>query len=241
MNLTLRRFQISKTGTHRDSKGAKHLFTSERLENAAERYSRRIKDGGNRAPLFIGHPDRENGSRAQSKALGLVNGLEFQDGKLYATAYLTDELLSLVRRGTYKHVSAGFTGQELELDHIAFLNNPAVKGMEALDFSEQDGLIMFAAPLAAEFHTDRAELNAAPAAVDFASDPDAWHAAALSYQQKHGVSYEAAARSVIREQAASANFSESSNAHHEAALAYQAAHQCTYEEAARRTAGRFCF
>ena len=144
MNLEIKRFQISKVGTHTDSGGAKHFFSSEKLQAVADEYNRRKAAKGKSAPLFIGHPSM---LKTPPKPLGLVTELTFSDGKLYAEAYSTDELTDLIRRGVYKHCLAGFDllkGGGLKLNHVAFLNNPAVKGMDALEFDAgQAGYITF--------------------------------------------------------------------------------------------------
>lgn len=144
MNLEIKRFQISKVGTHTDSRGAKHFFSSEKLQAVADEYNRRKAAKGKSAPLFIGHPSM---LKTPPKPLGLVTELTFSDGKLYAEAYSTDELTDLIRRGVYKHCLASFDllkGGGLKLNHVAFLNNPAVKGMDALEFDAgQAGYITF--------------------------------------------------------------------------------------------------
>lgn len=144
MNLEIKRFQISRIGTHTDSCGFKHVFTSDKLQAVVDEYNRRKEAKGKSAPLFIGHPAAQ---KLPPKPLGLVDKLEFSDGKLYAEAYSTDELTDLIRRGVYKHCSAGFDllkGGGLKLNHVAFLNHPAVKGMDALDFDAgQAGYITF--------------------------------------------------------------------------------------------------
>lgn len=182
MNLTLRRFQISRVGTHTSSTGSKYHFSEEMLRNCANEFNQRASKGESRAPLFIGHP-AQTGKRSP---LGFVKQLDFEHGKLYATAYITDQLRDLVRGKVYKAVSAGFhaLGNSLKLDHIAFLNNPAVKGMEALNFSEQGNLIMFSQSLTA----------------DFQGDHHALHAAASEHQAKFGGNYVAAVHACLREQ-----------------------------------------
>ena len=138
MNLELKRFQLSRIGNHRDSNGRMHHFTNELLQDVADEFNRRPKgeNNPNPAPLYIGHPAQ---CKTPPEPLGIVSKLEFTDGKLYALAYATAELVDLIRRGIYRHVSAGFDRMKyggIRLNHIAFLNNPAVKGMEALNFAE---------------------------------------------------------------------------------------------------------
>lgn len=137
MNLSLKRFQIFRVGTHRDSKGRRRQFSAQMLKDIADEHNSRTNG---RAALFIGHGEyREIGKFPKGlKPLGLVHELEFDGKNLYANAFITAELLSMVRKGMYRHVSAGFDPfpSGLKLNHIAFLNNPAVKGMEPLNFSE---------------------------------------------------------------------------------------------------------
>lgn len=222
MNLTLRRFQISRVGTHTSSMGSKHHFSEDILRNCADEFNQRTSKGESRAPLFIGHP-AQTGKR---NPLGFVKQLEFKHGKLYATAYVTDHLRDLVRGKVYKAVSAGFhaLGDSLKLDHIAFLNNPAVKGMEALNFSEQGNLIMFSQDLTMDFQGDRHAL----------------HAAATEHQAKFGGDYAEAVRACLREQqyaefaeAAAQDGNESimaSHVLHKQILESQAKFGGTYEE-----------
>lgn len=137
--------------------------------------------------VYIGHP-QQTGKR---EPLGIVHKLELENGKLYATAYITDTLLDLVRRKVYKAVSAGFlvVGNNLKLDHIAFLNIPAVKGMEPLNFSEEGNVIMFSETVTIETPT-----------TDFLNDSHALHAAAIAYQAQHGGEYVEAVRACLRQQ-----------------------------------------
>ena len=101
MNLELKRFQLSRIGNHRDSNGRMHHFSDELLQDVADEFNRRPKDGdtSNFAPLYIGHPAQ---CKTPPKPLGIVSKLEFSDGKLYALAYATAELVNLVRRGIYR-------------------------------------------------------------------------------------------------------------------------------------------
>lgn len=210
MNLELKRFQISRVGTHKSSMGSKHYFSEDALKNCVNEFNQRKSKGETRAPLFIGHP-AETGRR---DPLGLVDKLELENGKLYATAYIDDTLLGLVRRGTYKKVSAGFhaLGDKLKLDHVAFVNNPAVKGMEALNFSEKDGLIMFSEPFTTDFSEDR----------------NALHAAALAYQATYKCDYEQAVHACLQQQAHDFSEPESTALHYEI-LDRQAKFGGTYE------------
>ena len=121
MNLELKRFQLSRIGNHRDSNGIMHHFTNELLQDVADEFNRRPKgeNNPNPAPLYIGHPAQ---CKTPPEPLGIVSKLEFTDGKLYALAYATAELVNLIRRGIYRHVSAGFDRMKyggIRLNHIA--------------------------------------------------------------------------------------------------------------------------
>ncbi|MCQ9327133.1 hypothetical protein [Neisseria dentiae] len=175
MNLTLKRFQISRTGKHRDSNGNEHIFTPETLQNVAGEYNARHRKA---APLYIGHPAVKNGTeRTTAEPLGIVSGLEFENGNLYANAYVSDKLLNLVRSRTYHAVSAGFDKIRglLSLNHIAFLNNPAIKDMQPLNFSDgQAGFLTFVS-----------DINFSEAAPAFANESQKLDFLARQYQRQH--------------------------------------------------------
>lgn len=230
MNLTLKRFQISRVGAHRDSRGHTRHLTEEKLRAVADEYNRRREHGQDRAPLFIDHP--QEGKRHEKEPLGLADRLELAGGKLYATAYVTDKLLRLVKDKTYRAVSAGFDllkGGDLRLNHIAFLNNPAIKDMEALNFSESEsGIMEFSQPI--EFENAHAHRSA--------------HQRVCAYAEMHGVSYERAAH-IVMNSTEHAYFSGSPkprpkasvadrSAHlHKLAVDYQKRHGGSYESAVR--------
>ena len=79
MNLSLKRFQIFRVGTHQDSKGRRRQFSAQMLKDIADEHNSRTNG---RAALFIGHGEyREIGKFPKGlKPLGLVHELEF-DGK----------------------------------------------------------------------------------------------------------------------------------------------------------------
>ena len=101
-----------------------------------------------RAPLVLGHPTYDK------PEYGEVDSLFVSGNVLYAQANVSDELVTMVRAGTYKNISAGFlsptnpanpTPHTHYLRHVGFLGAmlPAVKGLAALNFTEQSGCVNF--------------------------------------------------------------------------------------------------
>lgn len=96
------------------------------------------------APLVLGHPsDNQPG-------FGEVNVLVEKNGNLYAQAAVSDSLVTLVRAGRYRYVSAAFyppyapnnpRPDSYYLRHVGFLGAmpPAIKGMTPPEFSERCG------------------------------------------------------------------------------------------------------
>lgn len=125
-------FKIFKTGTFTDMAGKVHSFSMRDLEQTALFYTNQKP----KAPLVLGHP-ADNGP-----ALGTVLKLSTQGDAMFAEADVSEELVSLVRSGQYKHVSASFFASGLpgvwSLRHVGMLGAmpPAVKGMGALEFGE---------------------------------------------------------------------------------------------------------
>ncbi|QEY23819.1 hypothetical protein [Neisseria animalis] len=227
MSLTLKRFQIFESGTHRDNNGRTAVYPESLLQKTVEEYNQRKgKGAGDTAPLYIGHPPPN--ARRSFKPLGFVERLEYANGKIFAHAYVTPELFGKVKSGALRAVSAGFTKMKnFVLDHVAFLNNPSLKNMEALNFSENaeaDYLIF-----TREF-------------IDF-SEPQNDHERVTAYAALHGVSYEQAAHMVLGGGslvAGISDFSESGSpqegeAHklHRLAQAYQRQYGGSYENAVR--------
>jgi hypothetical protein len=132
----IRGFQCFAAGTHTDSAGTTITFTARNLEQIAEDYDPAAAS----APLVLGHP------KGDAEELGHVAGLVAHGGKLFALAEVSDALISAVRAGRYRNVSASFytpgsagnpVGPRYYLRHIGFLGAtpPAVKGMAPLDFA----------------------------------------------------------------------------------------------------------
>lgn len=146
--MTVRAIQIFRTGKHVDARGNGVEVDERLLLSVALSYDPDKRS----APLVLGHP--ENDRPAYGKVLGLVA----QDQALFAIANVSEALLGLVRANHYKHVSASFMTPGAPgnpkpashyLKHVGFLGAvaPAVKGMQALDFSADDfsgGVVSFA-------------------------------------------------------------------------------------------------
>ncbi len=131
-------FQIFRAGQHKDMSGAVVSMSRSQLQSIARAYNTSLYS----APLQIGH------ARSPApRSYGTVQRLDMLGDKLYATASVNDELVALVRDGSYRNRSASFmkpdapgnpTPGAYYLDHVAFLGAqpPAVKGMDPLNFSE---------------------------------------------------------------------------------------------------------
>ncbi len=93
------------------------------------------------APLYLGHP------KDAAPTYGDVTKVFTKGDNLYCMAEVSDDLISMVRAGHYKHVSASFFGPlspgnpvpgAFYLQHVGFLGGvpPAVRGMDPLAFAE---------------------------------------------------------------------------------------------------------
>ena len=101
------------------------------------------------APLVIGHP------KTDAPAYGWVGGLHADGGVLSADfAQMDDDFVGLVQSGRYKKVSASFYPPDSPsnpkpgswyLRHVGFLGAqpPAVKGLSAINFAEDDVYVEF--------------------------------------------------------------------------------------------------
>jgi hypothetical protein len=124
-------FECFKVGDHTTMAGTAMTWTGRDLEAVCLNYQCRAE----RAPLVLGHP------ASNGPAFGEVSELFTRRGRLYAVAKVGQQLLSLVREGRFKHVSAAFERVSGRagwcLRHIGFLGAvpPAVKGLAPLAFA----------------------------------------------------------------------------------------------------------
>lgn len=151
-NSMTRTINIFRTGSFTAMQGRTLSYSERDLDAMAAAYNSAAKGGRYSAPLCIGHP------ASNKPAYGHVNALTSRKGRLYATVTPDSSLFSLVRGKNYKKVSAAFyppghknnsTPGAWLLRHIGFLGAmpPAVKGLEALTFSESFDLpLLFAGP-----------------------------------------------------------------------------------------------
>lgn len=196
--------EIFRRGCHVSMAGAPLCFSDKDLQATADAYRPERRS----APLVLGHPSDD------APAYGQVQRLEYRDGSLYVTPeVVSDDLVSLVRGGHFKKVSASFlspwsadnpTPGAFYLRHVGFLGAmpPAVKGMADARFCEsvQPRALALASPV------DVAGCGTLCGAVAFVA-PAGWgvdqerlalHRRALSFQEAHGVGYREAVLELTR-------------------------------------------
>lgn len=138
-------FEIFKSGTRTDNNGRTVTITDADVAQAAAAYDPKLHE----APLVIGHP------KTDAPAYGWVGGLHADGGVLSADfAQMDDDFVGLVQSGRYKKVSASFYPPDSPsnpkpgswyLRHVGFLGAqpPAVKGLSAINFAEDDVYVEF--------------------------------------------------------------------------------------------------
>ena len=138
-------FEIFKSGTRTDNNGRTVTITDADVAQAATAYDPKLHE----APLVIGHP------KTDAPAYGWVGGLHADGGVLSADfAQMDDDFVGLVQSGRYKKVSASFYPPDSPsnpkpgswyLRHVGFLGAqpPAVKGLSAINFAEDDVYVEF--------------------------------------------------------------------------------------------------
>lgn len=122
-------------------------FSDERLAAAVGNYNPSIHE----SPIVVGHP------KTDDPAFGWVKALEFKEGQIYAVPdpdQLNEDFEEMVKKGSFKKVSASWylpdspnnpVPGELYLRHVGFLGAqaPAIKGLENIQFSEEQDTIEF--------------------------------------------------------------------------------------------------
>lgn len=188
---------IFKSGRHTAMSGQALQFSDTDLHKSAIVYNPKV----HAAPLVLGHPATD------APAYGQVLGLKAQGSLLYADVDASDELVGLVRKGSYIRVSASFYSPQAPnnptpgayyLRHVGFLGAtpPAVKGLEPPSFAaSRSGALCFSegAPLPPNF-TGALPTSGGPIP-NHSEDPEGFNAAvlavmkvnpALTYQQALG-------------------------------------------------------
>lgn len=125
-------FQIFKAGKHTDMSGRVMEWSRRDLKGMVASFP-----GNGFVPLVLGHP------RDDRPVYGYVKKLIAMNDDLYAHADVSEGLISAVKEGRYKNISAAFsfptaTMPVWKLRHVGFLGaiGPAVRGMAALSFSD---------------------------------------------------------------------------------------------------------
>jgi len=143
----LQTLNIFKAGTHTSNEGAVIDFAEELLVRSAAAYDPEIHE----APIVIGHP------RTDDPAYGWIKGLAYneQTGMEAEPHQVNPDFADMVNGGAFKKISASFYTPDSPVNpvpgvyylrHVGFLGAqpPAIKGMRAPSFSEQDeGVVAF--------------------------------------------------------------------------------------------------
>lgn len=140
------RLHIFKAGRQTDMSGRTVDFSADELADAAAAYDPALHE----APIVVGHPATD------APAYGWIKSLHFTDEGLEAEpAQVDPEFAELVTKGRFKKISASFytpnsphnpAPGKWYLRHVGFLGAmpPAVKGLKAIAFNEQeDGVVSF--------------------------------------------------------------------------------------------------
>jgi len=132
-------------GTQTSAQGVTRDFSVKDLKEVAESYDPVIHE----APVRVGHEDSD-----KVPSFGWVKGFKMDGKKLYADVEFTPEMSEMIRNGNYRKVSISMYSPESGINptpgkwsarHLAVLGAtpPAVKGLEQLQFSEQDWVFDF--------------------------------------------------------------------------------------------------
>lgn len=134
-------------GTQTSAQGVTRDFSVKDLKQVVESYDPVIHE----APVRVGHEDSD-----KVPAFGWVKGFKMDGSKLYADVEFTPDMSEMLRNGNYKKVSISMYSPESGINptpgkwsarHLAVLGAtpPAVKGLEAIQFSEMDFIFDFSA------------------------------------------------------------------------------------------------
>jgi len=141
----MKKMQIFKTGTHTSANGLTLEFSEDTVKQAIDAYDPTLYE----APVVVGHP------KDNHPAYGWIKRIEFDEGAVVAETHQLDpEFEEMVKAGRFKNRSASFYHPEnpnnpkpgvYYLRHVGFLGAqpPAVKGLKAVEFAEDEGIIAF--------------------------------------------------------------------------------------------------
>lgn len=123
-------------------------FINEDLQEISDAFTE-AQTANHRVPAVLGHPQHDD------PAYGWLSRVKREGGKLWGKfADVTQDLAEWVKEGKYRSISpriyprehpANPTPGRLNLAHIGFLGalQPAAKGMQAVEFGSQDGILYF--------------------------------------------------------------------------------------------------
>lgn len=142
----MKRINIFRPGTHTDSSGQTISFSEDHIKGAVAAYDPDVHE----APIVIGHP------QDNLPAYGWVNSLSYSDDRgIDANPHqVNKDFEEMIKQGAFKKVSASFYSPESPnnpspgnyyLRHVGFLGAqpPAIKGLRATEFSEEENCIEF--------------------------------------------------------------------------------------------------
>ena len=132
-------------GTQTSAQGVTRDFSVKDLKEVAQSYDPITHE----APVRVGHEDSD-----KVPSYGWVKGFKMEGQKLYADVEFTPEMSEMIRNGNYRKVSISMYSPESGINptpgkwsarHLAVLGAtpPAVKGLENLQYSEQDWIFDF--------------------------------------------------------------------------------------------------
>ncbi|EPY00875.1 hypothetical protein [Magnetospirillum fulvum] len=138
------KIEIFRVGTHTAMQGVTLEFSEDKLAAACAAYDPTLHE----APLVVGHPT------ATAPAFGWVKGMGMDGTSVVADCdQVNPDFAELVKTGAFKKVSASWYGPTnpanpkpgtYYLRHVGFLGAqpPAIKGLRAVDFAEDDGEVV---------------------------------------------------------------------------------------------------
>lgn len=132
-------FAVFKAGTHTSANGITKTYTIEDIDKSCKMYNEQKKDEFHEAPIVIGHP------KTNSPAFGWIKNFYRQGEFMMAEPKeVNSDFEEAVVKGMYKKRSISFYPSGLPR-HVGFLGAipPAVKGLPAVEFSEDDDCIEF--------------------------------------------------------------------------------------------------
>jgi len=146
--VTTKRVHVFKAGDQTSAQGVHRKFTPKELQEVVDTYD----PGVHEAPLVIGH----SGDNDSVPAYGWIKKFVRDGDNLYADVDFTDPAKELVKNKHYRKVSISFYSPDSQINphkgkwsarHLALLgaSPPAVKGLEPFTFSEEEGVLDFAA------------------------------------------------------------------------------------------------